>query len=158
MSDFTISVPNESDIPRLKALSFELHDMHHKAVPEHFKTAEEILSEKEISSYLYDPQCLIYVAKSESQIVGFVTGHFCELQALVSKPIQMGSIDEIYIAEGYRHLGIAKSLFEKLETTFKQCGATQIFVEVWDFNQSALAVYEKLGFNPHIHWLRKAIN
>lgn len=158
MSAFTISVPNESDLPRLKELSFELHDMHHRSVPEHFKTADEILSEKDISSYLYDPQCLIYVAKLESKLVGFITGHFCELQALVSKPIQMGSIDEIYIVEGHRESGIAKSLFERLETTFKECGATQIFVEVWDFNQSALAVYEKLGFNPHIHWLRKAIN
>ena len=99
----------------------------------------------------------MYIATIEEEIVGFITGHFCELKALVSKPVQMGSIDEIFVIEEYRSSGIASQLFERIEKTFKEYGVKQVFVEVWDFNRSALAVYDKLGFNPHIHWLRKAI-
>jgi ribosomal protein S18 acetylase RimI-like enzyme len=32
-----------------------------------------------------------------------------------------------------------------------------MFVEVWNFNQQALALYEKQGFGHHIHCLRKPI-
>ncbi|PMH44943.1 histone acetyltransferase [Vibrio sp. 10N.286.49.B3] len=136
---------------------FDLHHHHHLAEPEHFKTAEEVQEEKSIARYLDDPECLVYVAKSNQVIIGFITGHFCELISSVSKPVFMGSIDELYIVPEYRHADIAKSLFDKIETTFMLYGVKQVFVEVWEFNSPAQSFYNKMGFNNHIHWLRKQL-
>lgn len=136
---------------------YELHHEHHLQAPDSFKTAEEIEQEKSIARYLDDPECLVFVAKKHEKIVGFITGHFCELVSTVSKPIQMGSIDELYVAPEYRKQRIAQQLYSTLEQRFQEYGVKEVFVEVWHFNQSASQFYTNSGFGHHIHWLRKVI-
>ncbi|PWI34212.1 N-acetyltransferase [Vibrio albus] len=145
------------DLDELNDMMFALHDYHHKSCPEHFKTAEEIEQEKSIARYLDIPECLVYVAVEEKRVIGFITGHFCELVSTVSKPVEMGSIDELYVLPEKRNSDIAGKLFRKLEQTFDDYGVQQIFVEVWDFNQGAVHFYNKMGFNQHIHWMRKSL-
>ncbi|MDN3698334.1 GNAT family N-acetyltransferase [Vibrio cortegadensis] len=146
-----------TDLDDLNDLMFDLHDHHHQACPEHFKTAEDIEQEKSIARYLDDPECVVYVAKQGDEIIGFITGHFCELVSTVSKPVPMGSVDELYVVPEFRQLQIAQKLFEHIEVIFEQYGVKQMFVEVWEFNQSAQHFYQKMGFTHHIQWMRKAI-
>ena len=155
--ELTLRAAQYKDLEQLNELMFELHHHHYLASPEHFKTAEEIEQEKSIARYLDDPECLVYVALKGELIAGFVTGHFCELISTVSKPVQMGSIDELYVLPDYRKESIAESLFEKLERTFDDYGVQQVFVEVWDFNSPAKHFYQKMGFIPHIQWMRKSL-
>ncbi|MDN3612913.1 MAG: GNAT family N-acetyltransferase [Vibrio gallaecicus] len=155
--ELTLRAAQHKDLEQLNELMFELHHHHYLASPEHFKTAEEIEQEKSIARYLDDPECLVYVALKGELIVGFVTGHFCELISTVSKTVQMGSIDELYVLPDYRKESIAESLFEKLERTFDDYGVQQVFVEVWDFNSPAKHFYQKMGFIPHIQWMRKSL-
>lgn len=157
MNDFTISPAQPSDIDALNDLMFALHDEHHQQCPEFFKTAEEIEQEKSIARYLDDPECLVFVAKRGEEVIGFVSGHFCELISTVSQPLPMGSVDELFVVNAYRHQGIAQTLLQKIEQTFTDYGVSQVFVEVWHFNQNAIALYQKSGFQHHIHWLRKAL-
>ncbi len=157
MSAFLIKPACFDDLETLNDLMFDLHDEHHVQSPELFKTAEEIEQEKSIARYLDDPECLVYVAKLEDEIVGFVSGHFCELTSTVSQPVMMGSVDELYVLPEFRKQGVAKKLLNKIESTFIQYGVKQMFVEVWDFNQKALELYEKQGFGHHIYCLRKPL-
>lgn len=156
MSNILIAPACAEDLQQLNDLMYELHDEHHIACPEHFKTAEDIEQEKSIARYLDTPECLVYVAKDQDAIIGFITGHFCELVSTVSKPVPMGSIDELYVLPEYRKQGAATWLYKKLETTFIDYGVEQVFVEVWAFNQNAHRFYEYSGFEPHISWLRKS--
>ncbi|MDK9772028.1 GNAT family N-acetyltransferase [Vibrio sp. B181a] len=158
MSTFVIKPALFDDLEQLNDLMFELHDEHHIQSPEFFKTAEEIEQEKSIARYLDNPECLVYVARVGDEIIGFVSGHFCELISTVSKPVMMGSVDELYVLPEYRKQGIAKALIEKIEATFVDYGVQQMFVEVWDFNQTAISLYENQGFGHHIHWLRKSLS
>lgn len=157
--NMTLSIRSakHTDLEQLNDLMFKLHDEHHQSEPEHFKTAEEIEQEKSIARYLDDPECVVYVAENDSVIVAFITGHFCELTSSVSKPVLMGSIDELYVLPSHRQCGVAKQLLEQIEDTFRLYGVKQTFVEVWDFNQAAISLYQNSGFGHHIHWLRKAM-
>lgn len=145
------------DLSILNQLMFQLHDEHHRGCPEYFKTAQEIESEKSIAQYLDDPECLVFVATLASQVIGFISGHFCELVSTVSKPVLMGSIDELYVKPDVRHHGAAKQLMVRIEHMFQQYGVKEIFVEVWDFNVGAQGFYHNSGFTQHIHWLRKSV-
>ncbi|MGF1754196.1 GNAT family N-acetyltransferase [Vibrio makurazakiensis] len=156
--DLILRAAQHNDLEQLNELMYDLHHHHHLENPEHFKTAEEIEQEKSIGRYLDDPECLVYVALKGQLIVGFITGHFCELISTVSKPVQMGSVDELFVLPDYRKSSIAEHLFERIEKTFDDYGIKQVFVEVWDFNSPAKHFYEKMGFTPHIQWMRKALN
>ncbi|RJX72859.1 GNAT family N-acetyltransferase [Vibrio sinensis] len=158
MMQFLISPAQHSHLEQLNDLMFELHHEHHLRDPKLFKTAQEIEQEKSIARYLDDPECLVFVAHVDETIVGFITGHFCELVSTVSQPVQMGSIDELYIQPDFRHNGIAKQLAMKLEARFEEYGVKEVFVEVWDSNEDAMQFYQQYGFDKHIHWLRKPIS
>ncbi|WED25179.1 GNAT family N-acetyltransferase [Vibrio sp. DW001] len=147
------------DLGQLNSLMFDLHDYHHQSMPTDIKTPEEIEKQKSIARYMHDPECLVYVAIDPIQdnVVGFITGHFCELISVVSQPTQMGSVDEVFVSPEYRNQSVANQLMQRLEKTFEEYGVKKIFVEVWQFNQHALKFYEKSGFNHHIHWLCKSI-
>lgn len=157
MHKLEIRVAQAQDLESLNDMMFRLHDEHHYQCPEHFKTAEDIEQEKSIARYLDDPECIVLIAFEEQRIVGFVSGHFCELISSVSKPVQMGSIDELYVLPECRKSGIAKQLCKSIEQRFDDYGVKQIFVEVWNFNSNALDFYKELGFEHHIHWLRKPV-
>jgi ribosomal protein S18 acetylase RimI-like enzyme len=143
MSTYRIRAAQVDDLEAINKFMYQLHDYHHRETPDLFKPPEEVEQEKSISRYIDDPEC-------------FVSGHFCELQSSIMKPVTMGSIDEIFVTPEHRKLGVAQMLFERLETAFKECGVKQMFVEVWHFNEAGLNFYNKLGLNHHIHWMRKA--
>ncbi len=152
-----IRAANQSDLDQLNELMYLLHDEHHQQCPEYFKIAEDIEHEKSIARYLDNPECLVFVACEHDQIVGFVSGHFCELVSAVSKPVQMGSIDELYVRPKSRKSGVAQQLCERIEQRFEEYGVEEVFVEVWDFNQPANQFYKQFGFQNHINWLRKKV-
>lgn len=156
MTTLALSAAKPVDLDILNQLMFDLHHEHHLACPEYFKTAEEVEQEKSIARYLDNPDCLVYIARIDGDIAGFITGHFCELTSSVSKPLQMGSIDELYVLPQYRQQGVARGLMQRLEQTFIDYGAAEIFVEVWEFNKEAQLFYQDVGFTRHIHWLRKS--
>lgn len=155
--DFVIRRAKESDLFSLNSMMYKLHDEHHQQCPEQFKTASEIEQEKSIARYLDDPNCMVYVAETQSQLIGFITGHFCELVSTVSKPIMMATVDELYVEAEKRREGVAEKLMCRLEQELKDYGVKELFVEVWHFNQSALDFYHKQNLKEHIHYLRKPI-
>ncbi|MGY5539265.1 N-acetyltransferase family protein [Vibrio brasiliensis] len=157
MHPVSIRSAGENDLEQLNELMYQLHDEHHRQCPNYFKTAEDIEQEKSIARYLDDPECLVFVACQANAIIGFITGHFCELISTVSKPIQMGSIDELFICREYRGQGVANQLCQKIEQRFVEYGVQEVFVEVWQFNASAVEFYQQFGFEHHIHWLRKSV-
>ncbi|MGF1747884.1 MULTISPECIES: N-acetyltransferase family protein [Vibrio] len=160
---FTIRSAKADDLETLNELMYELHQYHHKAVPEDFKSAEEVQQEKSIARYLDSPECLVLVLtvdgsqSFDNQIVGFVTAQFCELVSPISRACLVGNIDELFVLPSYRQHGYAQALLAEAEQRLSELGASQIMVEVWNFNRAALNLYNKEGFSPHIHCLRKKI-
>ncbi|MBD1576986.1 MULTISPECIES: GNAT family N-acetyltransferase [Vibrio] len=153
----TIRSATNQDLECLNELMYQLHDHHHQAQPELFKTAQDVEQEKSIARYIEHPECLVFVAEKDQKILGFITGHFCELISSICKPLPMGSIDEFFILPEHRNTGVSVALFERIESTLFAYGVVQLFVEVWDFNQAGKAFYNKMEFESHIHYLRKSL-
>ena len=59
-------------------------------------------------------------------------------------------IDEMCINEQFRKKGIGKKLFEDVKNYAKEINANYIELMVWDFNQSAMKFYEKMGMKTRI--------
>ncbi len=157
MDNIKIRFAQSGDLTQIEKLMYRLHDFHHCNARETIKTASDIAQQKSVARYINDPECLVYIAEQGGHIIGFITGHFCELVSQISKPVQMGSIDELFVVEELRRQGIAESLMEKISVTFEEYGVKKIFVEVWHFNHSAINFYHKQGFDHHIHWLCKSM-
>ncbi len=157
MIDVNIRVAREDDVSAIEQMLFELHHEHYLREPEQFKAAIDIEPDKSMLTYLSEPQSLIFVAEKEGELIGFISGYFQILDSSIGKSVQMGSVDHYYVMPLHRQQQVGAMLMETLETRFKQYGVEQVFVEVWHSNQGARTSYKKMGFNPHIHYLRKAL-
>lgn len=157
MNSCVIRHASQEDLPILEKLMYQLHDEHHRAEPIHFKTAQDVMLEKSIEQYVHAPDAIVFVAYSEQKLVGFITGHFGEFESSISKAVMMGSIDELYVEQESRNNGIGSKLLRRCAKEFDDYGIKHIMVEVWDFNQAALKLYASLGYESHIHCLRKTI-
>jgi ribosomal protein S18 acetylase RimI-like enzyme len=158
MMNFTVRSATDADLETLNLFMYDLHQFHHQHVPDDFKTPEEVQLEKSIALYLESPDCLVLVAEFNGKVIGFVTGQFCELLSPISKSVLIGNIDELFVLKSYQKCSVATVLLQEMEIRFAEYGVAQIMVEVWDFNHAARGLYKKLGFEPHIHCLRKKIS
>lgn len=161
LSSTEIKPATRKHLLQLRDMMRALHEEHHLRDPDLFKEPDDVEKSKDIATYLDDPNCLVYVVidkqQSKRTCVAFISGHFCELISTVSKPIMMGSVDELYVKPEWRHKGLGRALMDHLNHVLKQYGATQVFVEVWHSNIEAVKMYQEYGFSHHIHWLRKAL-
>jgi len=62
------------------------------------------------------------------------------------------------VAEGWRSQGIGHALMQQAETWAKERGITEVELSVWEFNQRALALYEKLGYRTKRRYMSKGID
>ncbi|GAD88719.1 hypothetical protein VHA01S_009_00060 [Vibrio halioticoli NBRC 102217] len=134
-----------------------LYEWHHLHCEEMIKPPCINELDAELDSYLSTLDCFIFVLEVEEHIVGFITGQLCQLQSPLLKSQMVGSIDHWFVNDSYRQIGGGIALLSRLETEFLNYGAMRVNAEVWGFNESALGVYRKHGFQTHIHCMTKTI-
>ncbi|MGV3466527.1 MAG: GNAT family N-acetyltransferase [Heyndrickxia sp.] len=83
------------------------------------------------------------VAKKEGILIGWV---------LIDKSTdwftgeEIGWISDVYVKTEFRKQGVAKQLLEQSLRQFKHLGYSDVRLNVFSFNKSAIGLYEKLGF------------
>ncbi|BCE03536.1 GNAT family N-acetyltransferase [Marinicellulosiphila megalodicopiae] len=148
---------NGDDLEYMYSALYKLNEMHYIAEPEYFKAPGEIADVKDLSKYISTENTFAYVVLNNEQYIGFAVGLIREVKSPISQPITIGSIEEIYLEPDYRGIGIGKELNLIIERYCKHRGATDIFTEVWGFNDAALSFYKNCGLKTHVHWLRKKL-
>lgn len=64
----------------------------------------------------------------------------------------------LYVALAYRRLGIGRALMHQAEAWARQRGDRQIGLQVFQTNQPALRLYQKLGYRPQSIWMVKSLD
>ena len=59
------------------------------------------------------------------------------------------TIDEFGVDEAYRRKGLAREMISFIRDYTKEKGIKRLEMNVWDFNQGAIAFYEEAGFTTY---------
>ncbi|MDO5291136.1 MAG: GNAT family N-acetyltransferase [bacterium] len=109
----------------------------HDIPGEHFEaTFQELMRSEEYAA--------AYIMEYEGKVAGY---------ALLAKTFSQEAggvvwwIEELYVLEQYRSVGIGREFFDFLENT-KDESVKRIRLEVEDYNTRAIALYKKMGFEP----------
>ena len=89
----------------------------------------------------------IFVAEENEKIVGFITGEILSKKEWYT--VQLGTINNLYVLEEYRHKGIGKQLMQTMMNSFKEKGIETFELYAFSNNVDALKFYEKLGFKKY---------
>jgi len=92
------------------------------------------------------------VAELAGQVVGFAS---LRLVNYLGEEVPYAEISELFVSESYRRQGIARALMTELEVRARAAGASSMTVLTAADNDTAVALYQAMGFQEFSIALQK---
>ncbi len=148
----------EEELPRVNELRKQVNDLHVAGRPDIFKPGFS----EELKNHLYtiwnDPNQEIVVDEKDGTVCGFaVLNHIVKPENPFMLVRDYLDIDEFCVNEGCRRQGVAREMIDFIRAYAKEKGFSKIELNMWEFNQGALACYEALGFTTYRRYMEMGI-
>lgn len=153
-----IRFAKEDELERINVLRKQVNDLHVEGKPDVFKPGFN----EELQNYVYyifkDPEQKIVVADKDGEICGFaILHHIYKPENPFMKVRDFLDIDEFCVDEKHRREGIATAMVEFIKNFAKEQGYHRLELNMWEFNQDALAFYEAAGFKTFRRYMEMFI-
>jgi shikimate dehydrogenase len=148
------------DYPAFSRLYLEINDLHAAAHPELFRlTSVPPRDEEDFLAQLHDPGQAIFIAEIDGRAAGFINVVLREAPPLeILAPRRFAVIDSIGVSRRFRHQGTGRALMQCAEQWAAEKGAASLELTVYEFNQSAIAFYQQIGYGPLSRKLMKPLD
>ena len=153
-----IRFAKEDELERINVLRKQVNDLHVEGKPDVFKPGFN----EELQNYVYyifkDPEQKIVVADKDGEICGFaILHHIYKPENPFMKVRDFLDIDEFCVDEKHRREGIATAMVEFIKNFAIEQGYHRLELNMWEFNQDALAFYEAAGFETFRRYMEMFI-
>nr|WP_253819689.1 GNAT family N-acetyltransferase [Vibrio alginolyticus] len=118
---------------------------------------EEIEQKIDLHKIIKSESSIFLVAESKGQLVGFVFGELWVRKSWTLKERKIANVEQIVVDSCFRSQGVGVALIEAFEERAISNGGEELWLEVYSFNESALALYRKAGIEPKIQIGQKAL-
>ena len=136
------------DYPQAREVISETFAFHKQAAPEFFRMTDSPPPTRAIIEDLFgDGQGAWFLAEVDGRIVGFVT---VRLRPAADEPFLVpevrAHVESLGLLPAWHRRGIGRQLMETVEQWARQHDARRITLNVWEFNDGALQLYDTLGY------------
>ena len=146
------------DYSALCELFDEIDALHRDNLPRIFREPSGAAREQEYLGLLANENTAFFVATVDEKLVGFLQAVVRDAPAMpVFVPRRYVIVDSVAVRSGYKHHGIGSILMEEAQEWALANGATSIELNVYEFNESAIAFYEKLGYRTFSRKMSKEL-
>lgn len=145
------------DLNALFDLNKQINELHHRHAPQAFVAPSEE-DRTFLRNMLADEERLFLVAEEGQQVLGFITATITQnetISFLIKDPICR--IGTIVVDENQKSKGVGRALMTAVEQWARESGATQVRLEVMEFNHNAQQFYDYLGFVPNSRLMMKCL-
>ncbi len=144
----------EEDLERVNELRKQVNDLHVAGRPDVFKPGFC----DELRDYLYviwkSPEQKIVVAEAGGTVCGFaVLNHIVRPENPFMFVRDYLDIDEFCVDKAFRRRGAASEMIRFILDFAKEQGFTRLELNMWEFNEGALAFYEAAGFKTYRRYM-----
>lgn len=130
-------------VSELEALEL---DVHMQARPDYFISPDTSFLKTEFEELLALPRPIVWLAELEGRVVGLCFGKIENtLENPVCKTRCVAFIQDLVTLPECRGQGVATALIDKAREQARSEGAESLELCVWNFNEGALRLYEKMG-------------
>lgn len=146
---YRIDCACKGDEAAIAALLVKIHAQHAEGRPDLFGKGHAKFREEEVLALFDKEDAPVFVAKSDG---GEVLGYAIAMIKVNDSPAQGDYatlyIDDINVSEKARRLGVGSALLDACRHYAKKKGCYNMTLNVWAFNEGAIAFYEANGFKP----------
>jgi ribosomal protein S18 acetylase RimI-like enzyme len=145
---------NQQDVDALCDLYYEFHEFHVWGVPDRLRSLgarggqDWTRLRQALDQIFQDENAAIFVAEASGEVVGLVEVYLRqddETNPLIHA-YRYGHVQSLVVQEAYRRSGIGKQLLEGAQHWASGKGATEVRLEVWEFEANPLKFYERAGY------------
>ncbi len=150
----------EADYEPLCRLWDEVDLLHRQRLPAFFRRPEGAVREWEyFTGLLADEEVGIFVAEIAGELLGFVHALAVQTREIpVLVPRRYAAIDNLVVTEHARRQGIGRFLMKAAEDWARERGLATVELTVYEFNQGAIKLYEKLGYETLFRRMSKSLS
>lgn len=153
-----IRFAKEAELDQVNVLRKQVNDIHVEGKPEVFRAGFGAKLRNFIYDIWADPEQKIVVADMDGMICGFaVLHHINRPENPFMKERDFLDIDEFCVDAGHRRKGVASEMISFIKNYAREKGFHRIELNMWEFNQDALAFYEASGFKTYRRYLEMFI-
>lgn len=142
------------DLERVNELRKMVNDVHVNGRADIFKAGFDDV----LKNYIYEvwnkENKDILVAERDGIICGFACVQYVdkpENPYMVARKFY--DVDEFGVDEKFRRQGVATELIEYIRSDAKRLGMNRVELNMWEFNEGALAFYEAVGFKTYRRYM-----
>lgn len=153
-----IRFAKESELVRVNELRKQVNDLHVEGKSEIFRAGFN----DELRDFIYkiwkDPEQKIVVAELNGVVCGFaVLHHIHRPENPFMRERDFMDVDEFCVDKEYRRQGIATKMMSFIRNYTKEKGIKRLELNMWEFNQDALAFYEAVGFKTYRRYMEMKV-
>lgn len=154
MREVMIRTADEGDFAALDKLYYDFHQFHAHGAPDRLQDMGKIENQdwsqlhQALRAIFTNQDAVIFLAEVSGQIVALVEVYFRqenETNPLIV-PHPHAYVQSVMVSETERRTGIGRKLMAAAREWARAKGATEMRLEVWEFNQGTMRFYEKTGF------------
>ncbi|SMA49753.1 ribosomal-protein-alanine N-acetyltransferase [Parendozoicomonas haliclonae] len=125
--------------------------MHLDNLPGDYNSPEDIQEKIKTNEFIDNEKHVAVVACSQDRVIGFLLGNIWERKSWILQNRSIANIIDLAVEEEFQGNGIGKKLLTEFEQQVKSIGVEEIWVEIYAFNERAVAFYQSCGIKPLIH-------
>ena len=143
-----------ADLPRVNELRAQVNTLHVTGKPEVFRPGFSAELQEHVHTLFSAPGHAILVAEGAAGAVGFACMKLVEHPGSPYRlPSRYLDVDEFGVDEANRRQGVGRALFDAVRAYAASQGVSRIELNMWEFNQDALAFYEAIGFTTYRRYM-----
>jgi diamine N-acetyltransferase len=145
--DITVRRAAAGDYAALSELFDEIDGLHRARLPHVFREPGAAARQEHFAALMLDESTPLWVAEAGGELVGFVQAIVRDAPDMpVLVPRRYAIVDSIAVKAGYQGRGIGRLLMDTAQEWAAANGATSVELNVYEFNETAIAFYERLGY------------
>ena len=142
-----VRMAREEELKKVNLLRRQVNLVHVQGKPEVFKPVFSDALRDHIYTLWRDPQQAIVVAEERGEVLGFaVLHHIVRPETPFMYERDFLDIDEFCVDEAHRRQGVATAMIDFIRDYARERDFHRIELNMWEFNEGALAFYEAAGF------------
>ncbi|EOR21895.1 GCN5-like N-acetyltransferase [Niallia nealsonii AAU1] len=143
--DMHMREATKSDYEVVHQIQKQVHEIHTKERPDHYKMADTTLDREYFNSLIDGENTKVFLMEEDQPIAYTIITIKNTKERPILVPKKVVYMDDFGVESKYRGKGLGKMFFEKILEFAKNMEADSLELGVWEFNENAIKFYESMN-------------